>query len=90
MEWLKTTEKLPIIQENYWRSFNPVLAKTSKGVIFFAYFERIEDKEDGRYWGGDFAPKFVCEDKRSDFFSMIITDVVEWCELKIKEKNPSE
>ena len=81
MEWIKIEKDLPVILNDYWRTKEPILLKNSKGNVIFCYFERVEDRTDGRYFGCDFSPKFICGDKNSEYFNMIITDAVEWMYL---------
>lgn len=81
MKWINIDKDLPVIPNNCWRTEEPILLKNSKGDVMLSYFERIEDKKDGRYFGCDFLPKFVCEDKLSNYFGMVITDAVEWMHL---------
>lgn len=81
MNWIKIEKELPVIPNSCWRTEDPILIKMENNDVTLAYYERVEDKKDGRYFGGSFSPKFVCEDKRSNYFGMVITDVVGWMHL---------
>lgn len=81
MKWIKIEEDLPTINSDCWRTEKPILLKNSKGDIMLTYFERVEDKQDGRHFGLGFTPKFVCEDRLSGYFGFIINDPIEWMYL---------
>ena len=81
MEWISVEKRLPLIPSNCWRTKKPILLKNSKGDVMLCYFERVEDRLDGRYFGSKFSPKFICEDKLSDYCGMVIKDPIEWMQL---------
>lgn len=81
MNWIKVRNELPKILKGRWRTDKPVLAKNAQGEVIFSYFEKITEKDRQRYVGIEYTPKFVCEDRLSDFFNDVLEDIVEWSYL---------
>lgn len=83
MGWININNELPKINENCWRTDEPIIVKLADGRRTIAYYEKIEDSaaDGNRYISTNYSAKFVCADRYADNHKEILANVVEWMRL---------